>query len=701
MKKLLLFGFVAALGLAGCEYDDSDILDRLGKVEARLDSLEKNLNSTIEAIRGLERAVEEKLSVTNVTKMENGFDIDFSDGSHYEIRNGTNGTDGTDGTTPEIGVKEEDGVLYWQVNGDWLYNPEGKKVPVYGEKGTTPQFKYEDGKWWINCSDTGEDWKEVGAGNGGGTNVTIVEETDFEVTIQVGEKTYTFPRIDSPLTLNIQNATRFTFNVDVKTGIMCKEYVLGVITEGEYSNFNEANFRRDAESILGGTPGMYRIHSGDSLFTESEINVNDIFPEILANTKFTVAAYVVQTNGRDTVVTKQVTLPDTADFTGTIEPTVIPFTAYTTLVHVVVEVEAAGCSRMLVKLLDKDPKLEDLATDDDKLKFVRDKLRETPFESMGGQTRKRFEFPEILSYNTPYYVLVIPMDASGKIGKMTVSEVKTKDWFYNDKALSSITKATVTQSDWKDDIHISLDVKEGNYPPFKGVRIMCVPKEDAETWEDWNLDEMNFYLQAETGEGVYWTFFGKDQLNDITMPVVDRARGTEFYIYAVAVDGTSTTNYYTDRYTDSINVATLAGVATENGTFLTKAKPQFELNGTGTASFKSLTEVESGIPDYMDITFTVTKDENCKEVYYAVAGKSTYEQEVKDAFETYPDITDDFGQFNKLSFPSGNDSEETTAKNVETVFGEYGSVLVIITVDNSNGIKIAAVHDSGSGNEPK
>ena len=117
-------------------------------------------------------------------------------------KDGQNGTDGKDGITPVIGVAQDtDGVYYWTLNGEWLLDDNGNKLPVSGkdgqngangsngqdgtdgkdgqdgENGTdgadgqdgkdgiTPQLKIEDGYWYISY-DNGATWTQLGRATG-------------------------------------------------------------------------------------------------------------------------------------------------------------------------------------------------------------------------------------------------------------------------------------------------------------------------------------------------------------------------------------------------------------------------------------------------------------------------------------------------------------------------------------------------------
>ena len=61
-----------------------------------------------------------------------------------------NGTDGESGHSPQISVREVDGVMYWTIDGEFVLDTEGQRIPVTGEDGATPEFKIENGIWYVS-----------------------------------------------------------------------------------------------------------------------------------------------------------------------------------------------------------------------------------------------------------------------------------------------------------------------------------------------------------------------------------------------------------------------------------------------------------------------------------------------------------------------------------------------------------------------
>ena len=82
MKKIL-FTLAIILCVASCEYDDTEIRESIDSIEQRLSAVEK-----------VQNAYKNNLFIKTITKIQNGYEIVFSDGSTATILNGTDGKDG-------------------------------------------------------------------------------------------------------------------------------------------------------------------------------------------------------------------------------------------------------------------------------------------------------------------------------------------------------------------------------------------------------------------------------------------------------------------------------------------------------------------------------------------------------------------------------------------------------------------------------
>ncbi len=187
MKKILTIAAAAMLGLlaTGC-YDDSALTERVDVLETKVSDLEalcKTMNNDVSELKTVMDKYKDAVTIMSVTKTENGYEIVFSDGTIATITNGEKGEKGDKGETgkkgdtgekgetgekgdkgdpgqsPVIGVVNEDGILYWTVNGEYLLDDKGNKVSVAAP--VTPQFKYvaEEETWYISLD--GSEWKAL------------------------------------------------------------------------------------------------------------------------------------------------------------------------------------------------------------------------------------------------------------------------------------------------------------------------------------------------------------------------------------------------------------------------------------------------------------------------------------------------------------------------------------------------------------
>lgn len=215
-----------AAGLLGFAACTGELEDRVTSLENRLDKLEALVNDNVNSIKALVEANAKAVTINSVTTTDNGYVIKFSDGTTATIANGQDGApgqDGKDAAAPQIGVQEIDGVLYWTVNGELLkFNGENIRVTGNdgqdgapgqdgqdGKDGITPQFKVEEGKWYISFD--GEVWSEVGS---------AVTEVKSVVTVETTDEAYIFHIDDT--TISIPKTNAFSLKLDQKDSIELK-----------------------------------------------------------------------------------------------------------------------------------------------------------------------------------------------------------------------------------------------------------------------------------------------------------------------------------------------------------------------------------------------------------------------------------------------------------------------------------------------
>ena len=225
MKKVLYFVLICSLSV-GC-YDDSALWESVNDHEDRISQLEElcaRMNTNISSLQTIVDALQKNDYVTSTAPImegrnEIGYIITFASGKTITVyhgkdgidgedgKDGVDGKDGNDGYSPMIGVRmDTDGVYYWTVDGEWIRDEYGNKIPaagrdgkdgedgkdgvdgedgkdgadgkdgldgedgkdgvdgikgVDGENGITPKLKIEEGYWFVSYDD-GSEWEMLG-----------------------------------------------------------------------------------------------------------------------------------------------------------------------------------------------------------------------------------------------------------------------------------------------------------------------------------------------------------------------------------------------------------------------------------------------------------------------------------------------------------------------------------------------------------
>ena len=138
----------AAALMTSC-YDDLELRQEIEGLGNEVEQIKTDIAQLKSDLAALKAAADKDLTVVELNKLADGYEIVFSDGTKAVIKNGkdgkdglngtngkdgVDGVDGTDGTdgknavAPVVGVAEdEDGNLYWTVDGEWLL-VDGEKV---------------------------------------------------------------------------------------------------------------------------------------------------------------------------------------------------------------------------------------------------------------------------------------------------------------------------------------------------------------------------------------------------------------------------------------------------------------------------------------------------------------------------------------------------------------------------------------------
>ncbi len=158
----------------------------------QLRTLCNRMNTNIASLQSIVEALQNNDYIVSCTPLmedsvQVGYTITFAKSGSIVIYHGR---DGVDGHSPQIGAKRDsDGEVYWTLDGEWLTDDSGSKIPVHGRDGqdgqdgqngadgadgadgqdgtdgVTPQLKIEDGYWYISYNG-GSSWEQLGKATG-------------------------------------------------------------------------------------------------------------------------------------------------------------------------------------------------------------------------------------------------------------------------------------------------------------------------------------------------------------------------------------------------------------------------------------------------------------------------------------------------------------------------------------------------------
>jgi len=202
MKKLLGLLLLLPLLFASACTDLDDVNHRLDDHEQRLLTLEelvKQANENIKVLQELIKAQEQNLKVVACVPTKDGsaYILTFSDGTAIVVKNAV------DGKSPEIGVKtDDDGKLYWTINGDFMRNANGEKIAADGAQGVKPILRVNTDGCWEMSADGGKTWMIVTDAQGSPVKAVGVEkpvdltitEDEYSVIITYNGHTFVLPK---------------------------------------------------------------------------------------------------------------------------------------------------------------------------------------------------------------------------------------------------------------------------------------------------------------------------------------------------------------------------------------------------------------------------------------------------------------------------------------------------------------------------
>ena len=225
---MMVVAVTVGLLLAGCT-DLTDLDNRVKDLEGRMTKVEglvKSANESISSLQKLIDAQSKNKSVRDYRKLEDGtgYVLVMSDGEEIVVRSGK---------MPQIGMIEEDGVLYWAIDGKIIHDAKGNPVPAKGPKGDpgepgqpgepgkpgepgqpgadgedgtdgvdgiTPQLRVDADGYWEVSLDNGTTWQSVLDVNGQKVKARAttadlqITEDEESVTIVYNGKTFILPK---------------------------------------------------------------------------------------------------------------------------------------------------------------------------------------------------------------------------------------------------------------------------------------------------------------------------------------------------------------------------------------------------------------------------------------------------------------------------------------------------------------------------
>lgn len=200
---------IGALFLSGiflfsaCDkYDDSALSGRVDDLEGRVTELEKlvaALNTTVSGLSTIVSAMENEDRIQSIVPLKEGetvvgYEITFSKSGKIQILNGEE---------PSLGVKDEGGILYWTVDGEFLLDNSSNKIPAT----IAPEFRVENGELQYRVK--GGEWQTMP----GSANIGLIKD------VQDGAESVTFILSDgTPITIPKVQSFALELNVE-STGI--------------------------------------------------------------------------------------------------------------------------------------------------------------------------------------------------------------------------------------------------------------------------------------------------------------------------------------------------------------------------------------------------------------------------------------------------------------------------------------------------
>ena len=587
-------------------------------------------------------------------------------------------------------------------------------------------------KWYWKCEPKGESAAAY-------TAVTGKEETKLEIPIDIDKdyvltvyaenesgksqeavKEFIFKYedlMDELVEFEIKNLSAFSMDVEVKKGAKCAKYVIGAIIKGymgtdetgqpKYEEiYKEATFIEDAELSLNPNKDYpmqpYNWSDVSATFNEqtlvrSALQDKDISESkgiILTaldtdETEVVVAIYAVDAEGKGTVFTKEVTVPD-AELNGQVVASIeIPAGKIALRSFEATFTADANCAKMIVGQTDAGAITKNSGKDFTEMTVAE---IEASILKLGASVPVTYTQPFSKEFaskdmvpNTKYYVYAIPIDKQGKLGKIVYTGVTTGRPTF--EGVGSITSVSFPEQTSPEKLLVDISVNENT----TAVRVF---------WETSVPANLDWIMVDEASSNVQWTEYkvedlGKLKTEENNGGLYILSPGSTYHLRAVTVDKDG-------KLSEIVDLVAKAGQG--NDGIQTKAAEveapkEADFSGNGALT---LTVVSA---EGTAATLKVEKGANTKKVYMlkgtdmVPAGVDAYVKE-QDFFK---DFTPDATPTGLISlFLDENTSNKETDENfnwsVEEYHPTYGSdARIFITLDNDGKFNIADYYIHGYG----
>lgn len=592
-------------------------------------------------------------------------------------------------------------------------------------------------KWYWKCEPKGESAAAY-------TAVTGKEETKLEIPIDIDKdyvltvyaenesgksqeavKEFIFKYedlMDELVEFEIKNLSAFSMDVEVKKGAKCAKYVIGAIIKGymgkdletgqdKYEEiYKEATFIEDAELSLNPNKDYpmqpYNWSDVSATFNEqtlvrSALQDKDISESkgiILTaletdETEVVVAIYAVDAEGKGTVFTKEVTVPD-AELNGQVVASIeIPAGKIALRSFEATFTADANCAKMIVGQTDAGAIAKNSSKPFAEMSVAE---IEASILKLGASVPVTYTQPFSKEFaskdmvpNTKYYVYAIPIDKQGKLGKIVYTGVTTGRPTF--EGVGSITSVSFPEQTSPEKLLVDISVNENT----TAVRVF---------WETSVPANLDWIMVDEASSNVQWIEYkvedlGKLKTEENNGGLYIQFPGDTYHLRAVTVDKDG-------KLSEIVDLVAKAGQG--NDGIQTKAAEveapkEADFSGNGALT---LTVVSSGDDEEVGWGYfaklKVTKGQNTSKVYM-VKGSD----QKPNGLEAYVKDQKFFKEYTSDAVPTGMVSlildENTSEKEITEKFDvEYdaqwgGGARIFVTLDNDGKFSMADYYIYGYG----